>query len=85
MLTPEGIRFAAKVNPALGVISDAAVSLKSGYVEDLTICSEICFAAHWLMPRLSKFQSANKNLSLRIVTSGRPIDAETEEFDVALA
>ena len=83
-LTPEGQRFAADVNPALATIGDAAVSLKSGYVEELTIFSELCLAAHWLMPRLSRFQAANPNLSLKILTSNRPIEAETETFDVAL-
>lgn len=83
-LTPEGVRFAAEVNPALAMIGDATVSLKSGYVEELTIFSELCLWAHWLMPRLSRFQAAHPDLSLKILTSNRPIEAETERFDVAL-
>jgi len=85
ILTYEGERFAAKVGPALQIIGDAADFLKSRYAEDLTICSEICFAAHWLMPRLSGFQLKHPQLNLRIITSSRPIDSETEEFDLALA
>ncbi len=84
-LTAEGQRYAAEVNPALAAIGDASVALKSGYVEELTIFSELCLAAHWLMPRLSRFQALHPNLSLKILTSNRPIEAETEKFDVALS
>ena len=83
-LTPEGVRFAAEINPALATIGDATVALKSGYTEELTVMSELCLAAHWLMPRLSRFQADHTNLSLRILTSSRPIDAQIEKFDVAL-
>lgn len=69
ILTAEGERFSARVNPALRSIGDATDSIRYGYAEDLTICSEICFAAHWLMPRLSRFQAKNEGLNLRIVTS----------------
>jgi len=85
VLTTEGLRFAADVNPALAVIGDATVSLKSGYVEEVTIFTEMCLAAHCLMPRLSRFQASNSNVSLRILTSNKSLEAETEQFDVGLS
>ena len=84
-LTAEGQRYATEVNPALAVIGDATVALKSGYVEELTIFSELCLAAHWLMPRLSQFQAGHPNLSVKLLTSNRPIESEAEKFDVALS
>ena len=83
-LTAEGQRFAAEVNPALIRIGDAAESLKSGYAEELTIFSELCLAAHWLMPRLSRFHAAHADLSLRILTSNRSVETQSEHLDVAL-
>lgn len=84
-LTPEGCRFAAEVNPALAMIGDVSVSLKSGFVDELTIFAEVCLAAHCLMPRLSHFQAAHADLSIKILSSNRPFERETEQFDVALA
>ena len=83
-LTREGERFALEVNPALTTIGDAAMALKSGYVDELVIFSELCLAAHWLMPRLSRFQATHPQLSLKVLTSNRSVDAETEKFDLAL-
>jgi len=83
-LTAEGERFAAKVNPALITISEVAASLKSGFVDELTIRSEFCLATHWLMPRLSRFQLMHPGLSLKVMTSNRPIETEREQFHIAL-
>lgn len=82
-LTAEGARFAAQANAGLIQIADAAAQLR-GSRFDLTICAEFCLAAHWLMPRLSQFQTAHPDLKLRIVTASDPLRAG-ELFDVALA
>jgi LysR family glycine cleavage system transcriptional activator len=85
VITPEGERFARTVNPALSAIGDATTALKSGDQAELIIFAELCLGAHWLMPRLSRFQATHPALSLNIHTSNRPIETESEPFDVALS
>lgn len=85
VVTAEGERFARQVNPALIAIGDAAISLKAGSSDELVIFSELCLSAHWLLPRLSRFQDQHPKLSLKILTSNKPIETEAEQFDVALA
>jgi LysR family glycine cleavage system transcriptional activator len=84
ILTVDGMLFAAKVNPALIAIGDAAATLKSGVQDELTMRTEFGLATHWLMPRLSHFQLLNPGLSIRVMTSSRPIETETERFDIGL-
>ncbi|NEY91784.1 LysR substrate-binding domain-containing protein [Tabrizicola oligotrophica] len=82
VLTTAGRRFAEEVNPALNRIGKAATSLRKGQAI-VTIAVEFCLAAHWLMPRLSRFQNAHPDLQLRILTSTNP--TEGDEFDLAVA
>lgn len=84
VLTPDGERFAAKVNPALTAIGDATVAARSGIEDEFTIRTEFCLATHWLMPRLSQFQPMHPSLSIKVLTSNRPIETEQEQFDVGL-
>lgn len=84
VLNADGERFAAKVNPALIAIGDAAVAIKSGAHDEFIIRTEFCLATHWLMPRLSQFQLLHPDLSIKVMTSNRPIQTEREQFDVGL-
>ena len=85
-LTPDGERYARTVNPAVNAIGDATAAIKvSGEsIDQVVICSEICLAAFWLVPRLSRFQALHPGLDLKLLTSNRPMEMESEPFDVAL-
>lgn len=82
--TAEGLIFATKVGPALGMIGDAGEEVRSGRIETLTVSSEICFASHWLIPRLSAFQAKEEGTRIRVMTSSKPLDLDAEPFDVGV-
>ena len=82
-LTLDGERLAAAVGPALTSIDDAL----AGFVRrgaELRISMLSSFAVHWLIPRLSRFQSQHPNVELLLSTSTRLVDLATESFDCAI-
>jgi LysR family glycine cleavage system transcriptional activator len=82
-LTAAGQRFAEVVNPAVLQIATAKGALQRD-ANEFTICTELCLAAHWLMPRLSRFQADHPNLCLRILTSPDPLRDGSADADLIL-
>ena len=83
-LTPEGEQFASTVNPAINLISDAAMALKIRRTDEFSIFSEPCIANYWVMPRISKFQLQFPNTKIKIITSDDLIDDSKETFDIGI-
>lgn len=84
-LTPtlDGERLAAAVGPALVAIDDALGGFMCRGTE-LRISMLSSFAVHWLIPRLSRFQTQNPNIELLLSTSTRTVDLTAESFDCAI-
>jgi LysR family glycine cleavage system transcriptional activator len=83
-LTPEGEQFASTVNPAINLISDAAMTIKIRRTDEFSIFSEPCIANYWVMPRISKFQLQFPNTKIKIITSDDLIDDSKETFDIGI-
>ena len=84
-LTPtlDGERLAAAVGPALVTIDDALGGFMRRGAE-LRISMLSSFAVHWLIPRLSRFQTQHPNIELLLSTSTRIVDLTAEAFDCAI-
>jgi LysR family glycine cleavage system transcriptional activator len=50
----------------------------------LVVSAPPSFAARWLIPRLDGFQAAHPSIELRLATSTRLVDFETEDVDLAI-
>ena len=82
-LTPDGQRLAGTVAPALAAIEEAL----SGFIRrgsELRISLLSSFAVHWLIPRLSRFQSLHSDVELLLSTTTRIVDLSKETFDCAI-
>ena len=82
-LTPDGERLAQAVGPALVAMGDAL----DGFARrgsELRISTLSSFAIHWLIPRLSRFQTQQPDIELFLSTSTRVVDLSTEAFDCAI-
>jgi LysR family transcriptional regulator, glycine cleavage system transcriptional activator len=82
-VTSDGERLAASVVPAFVNIGDALGEfMRRG--SELRISLLSSFAMHWLIPRLSRFQSRHPEVELLLSTSTRLIDFSREAFDCAI-
>jgi LysR family transcriptional regulator, glycine cleavage system transcriptional activator len=82
-MTSDGERLAASVGPAFVSIGDALGEfMRRG--SELRISLLSSFAMHWLIPRLSRFQSRHPEVELLLSTSTRLIDFSREAFDCAI-
>jgi LysR family glycine cleavage system transcriptional activator len=86
VLTSAGRTYAAEIERAFGLISDAthlvAPQSQSGH---LVIASGPSFAAKWLQPRISDFLAANPEVKIRLSTLTNHDDLDTTRFDIAIA
>jgi DNA-binding transcriptional LysR family regulator len=83
VLTADGERLAAAVNPALAMINDALGGFMRRGTE-LRISTLSSFAVHWLIPRLGRFQQIHPDIELLLSTSTRVVDLASEAFDCAI-
>lgn len=82
-VTGDGERLAASVGPAFMSIGDALGEfMRRG--SELRISLLSSFAMHWLIPRLSRFQSRHPDVELLLSTSTRLVDFAREAFDCAI-
>ena len=85
VLTDAGRVYVAQVKKALHDLAEASRSVTS--VSNSTILNLVAlptFAGIWLVPRLSKYQTQNPNITLHITTRQSPIDYSSEPFDAAV-
>jgi LysR family glycine cleavage system transcriptional activator len=84
-LTPAGAAYAAEIGAALDQISGAtivATAHRSARV--LTVSTSDGFAGRWLVPRLHRFHRANRDIDVRLSTSGRLADFVRDGIDIAI-
>ncbi len=84
-LTPTGQDLLAATRPSLDAINDAIERIVNGANKQvLTISTLPSFAALWLIPRLDKFQQAQRSFDLHLHTSGEKTDLVSGKIDAAI-
>ncbi len=85
-LTGEGRIYSRELEHAFGAIAEATKLVAPQSQQDhLVIASGPSFAAKWLQPRLSEFQSAHPDVRVRLSTLSSTDDLDTSRFDIAIA
>jgi LysR family glycine cleavage system transcriptional activator len=84
-LTPAGAVYAAEVAAALDRIGAATlVATASRSAGVLSVSTSDGFAGRWLMPRLPRFHRANRDVAVRLSTSGAHADFVRDGIDIAI-
>lgn len=84
-LTVEGAAYAAEIGGALdriGIATNAASAPKAAGI--LNVSTSDGFAGRWLVPRLHRFHRANRDIDVRLATSGALTDFVRDGIDVAI-
>ena len=84
-LTPHGQSLLDKVEPALVQLRDASRDMFSEHQKNVvTLAATNSVASLWLMPRLHKFNNANKHLKIMLVASDNDAECLAETVDLAI-
>ncbi len=84
-LTKAGQTFYARVSAALDDIYRAADELKHQHNHDhVTLSVSTAFAAHWLMPRIARFQQQYPDIALRCLTTDTDTEHPHDEIDLRI-
>ena len=85
VLTPIGATYAAGVRDALQRLSSATQALARDEAKgDLNVSTLDSFAAKWLVPRLFRFRRAHPQIDVRLETSQREANFETDGVDISV-
>jgi len=84
-LTEQGEALAATLTRTLGEISDTMERLRIGADENvLRVSVPHSLSMKWLVPRLPRFTARHPQVDIRIDNRDRPVDLDTDPFDLAL-
>lgn len=84
-MTYSGQRYAEAINPAFDMLSKATEDLmRSGSDSTLRIQTYTTFAAKWLIPRLSDFNSKHPEITVKITNSVSNVDFDRDNVDLAI-
>jgi LysR family glycine cleavage system transcriptional activator len=84
-LTPAGAAYAAEIGAALDRIGTATiVATASRSAGVLNVSTSDGFAGRWLVPRLHRFHRANRDIDVRLSTSGLHADFIRDGIDIAI-
>ncbi len=85
LLTSDGAEYFAEIGPAMAAIAAATDSLVARYkTNEVRVASYPTFAVKWLIPRLPRFRHLNQNIQVRLNTSIKPVNFDSQPFDVAI-
>lgn len=83
--TPQGERLFTHIQQGFShILSGLDAIRKTPETGPLTLTVLPSFAIHWLVIRLNKFQSANPQVDIRLLTTRRLVDFMTEDVDFGL-
>src|SRR5687767_2993865 len=84
-LTPAGASYAAAISAALDRVGAATlIATASRSAGVLTVSTSDGFAGRWLVPRLHRFHRANRDIDVRLSTSGVLADFIRDGIDIAI-
>ncbi|NGO51848.1 transcriptional regulator GcvA [Allomesorhizobium camelthorni] len=84
-LTPAGAAYAAEIGAALDRIGAATIVATAPHSAGvLNVSTSDGFAGRWLVPRLHRFHRANRDIDVRLSTSGLHADFIRDGIDIAI-
>lgn len=84
-LTPQGISFLARIQPALQGLREASRKIVVEHEEKpVTLAATNSVAALWLMPRLHRFNAQNKHVKIMLVASDHDEECLSDTVDLAI-
>lgn len=83
-LTPEGEKYLACLSQAFDLISKGTEDIRRSERRTLRVSLLASFAAHWLIPRLSRFTATHPDIDLALEPSVRTADLASEQIDLAI-
>jgi LysR family glycine cleavage system transcriptional activator len=84
-LTTAGAAYAQEIGRALDQIAAATMAaMPSRAAGSLTVSTSDGFAGRWLVPRLHRFHRANRDIDVRLSTSGVLADFIRDGIDIAI-
>jgi LysR family glycine cleavage system transcriptional activator len=85
LLTTDGADYFAQLKRAFSLMREATSAITArGRGSVLTVTCTTGFAAHWLVPRLGRFESGHPEIDLRISASHRMMDFQQDGVDIAI-
>lgn len=84
-LTPQGISFLARIQPALQDLRDASRQIIAEHQNrPVTLAATNSVASLWLMPRLHEFSQTNKHPKIMLVASDNDSECLSDTVDLAI-
>ncbi len=84
-LTEAGLRLYSDTSRAFEQLSLSAQAVRQLASSDyVTLNASSAFNNYWMMPRLARFQKGQTEIDLRLQTSDREPDLDTENIDLAM-
>ncbi|MEW2918255.1 LysR family transcriptional regulator [Ruegeria sp. ANG10] len=83
-LTEEGRRLAHATKQAFGLLDNAVLSLRRSARKAVRVSAGPIFTARWLMPRISDFWEAHREIELEVVPALHPGAHERENVDIII-
>ncbi len=84
-LTPQGVSFLGRIQPALQVLREASVQIVAEQRDQpVTLAATNSVASLWLMPRLRDFNRTNKHIKIMLVASDSDEECLSDTVDLAI-
>lgn len=77
-LTEAGRLLYDGIRAGFSRMEDSFRAVSTGSTHYLTLAASTSVAAHWLMPKLSRLQSDHPNLKIKVVTTDRDVEPDSE-------
>lgn len=77
-ITPQGLAMLPKVREGFDCLAEAVETTRQHEEGMLTVDAPPSFAAHWLVPRLSRFSAQHPEIRLRLGSGADSVDREGE-------
>lgn len=84
ILTAAGVRFQAKIAPALRLITDGVEELVGHSQAKVLLTLPRSLAVLWLVPRLASFYRANEDVEVQLLPTERLCDLQRERIDLGI-
>ena len=83
-LTDDGRRLADATIQAFGLLDNAVQSLRRSVRKSVRVSAGPIFTARWLMPRISDFWDAHREIELEVVPALHPGARDRENVDIVI-
>lgn len=84
ILSTAGEELYESIHAGFNIMADGIERLKSSTQDTVTISTTPAFASHWLVPRITDFQTLHPDINLCIHTSKQLVDLRNGTIDIAI-